>query len=769
MVSRYCNRHCVLTIGLLTILFVAPVYADIAQWEKGADITPTTSTDFGSTTFDQSLTALKATHANAVSFVVQLYQSDTHSSDVAPGSNTPTDTSLVHAIKKAHALDMAVTIKFHDDSRTGEWRALIDPSDRTEWFATYGAQVKHYAQVAQNNRVEEIVIGTEMIDLSSDAHNSTNTANWRALIASVRTLFTGKLTYAANWGTGWADEKNQIAFWDALDYAGIDAYYTLGSNYNENSVSSYLTYWDQWAMSDVSQFQQKVNKPIIFTEVGYKSTTGAHVVPGDYTIEHGYNDTEQAHAYEALFSYWATVGYIKGLYLWEWKSTPNAGGVGDTDYTPQNKTAQNVMTSWFGGSGIAISRPQPPIIRTTAKITHAIIPLGTSQTITATVENAGGTLSNSIVDIEIYNASGAKVYQHYEENQTMGASSSVAYSVSWLAPEPGIYTVSIGVFGQGWNPAYIWSGSIATFTVGDTVTLPPVFNTSTTVSTASVVVNNQEGIMVNVQNTGGAMSNGLIDIEIYNGANQQVFQKFYDAQSFNTNESKQFQINWGVQRIDTYRIAVGVFGTEWSKNYIWIDSTATFKGVGPSPITIVPTPTPTTTTIATTTPVIIPISTTTPVVIISTPTSTTPIIATTSPATTTLPVMIPVVSTSTVATTTAPTTIIVLPITTPVVPPSVPLNMQVWWPTTNSTIGGTLPFKAMLNTMPVDTYEMYWQVDGGSQNWMYNAPQEYPHKEAWVDVSGWNWKGSGPYTLTFIAKNSTGILITKDVLVNIAH
>lgn len=51
---------------------------------------------------------------------------------------------------------------------------------------------------------------------------------------------------------------------------------------------------------------------------------------------------------------------------------------------------------------------------------------------------------------------------------------------------------------------------------------------------------------------------------------------------------------------------------------------------------------------------------------------------------------------------------------------------------------------------------MYWQVDGGTLVEMPDSYADYPHKEAIVDLTNWNWKGSGPYVITFVIKDLSG-------------
>jgi endoglucanase len=81
-------------------------------------------------------------------------------------------------------------------------------------------------------------------------------------------------------------------------------------------------------------------------------------------------------------------------------------------------------------------------------------------------------------------------------------------------------------------------------------------------------------------------------------------------------------------------------------------------------------------------------------------------------------------------------------------------DVNVWWPTNGAHMVGTQPFKAMIAGMDVSQYTMYWQVGDGQLNQMDNNYTDYQHKEASVDLSGWTWHGSGPYVVTFIAKQN---------------
>jgi endo-1,4-beta-D-glucanase Y len=95
----------------------------------------------------------------------------------------------------------------------------------------------------------------------------------------------------------------------------------------------------------------------------------------------------------------------------------------------------------------------------------------------------------------------------------------------------------------------------------------------------------------------------------------------------------------------------------------------------------------------------------------------------------------------------------------PTAPAPVTGKLNIWWPSNGSTVIGTQPFKAMLENNDVANYAMYWQVDGGQLNLMRNDITDYPHKQADVNVSGWNWRSSNQYTITFVAKDASGTTI----------
>lgn len=579
MKKRWYILFFIFSIAVSPLLMATSAQAAVSNWQKGASTVPRSDTDYASDSFKQSMRDLKATNSNYVTMVIPLYQSNIYATNVEKGWNTPTNQALIDGINYAHSIGLKVNLKPHVDSYDGQWRASINPGDRNAWFGSYGFHLKNYAQIAADHGVEQMTIGSELINMAAHDANGTNTQKWNALIAEVRAIFGGQLTYSANWGgPGWTDEKNRIQFWSNLDKIGISAYYPLATN--DTSVNGFKQKWGEINANDITPLQQKYNKPVIFTEVGYRSLDWAHWAPYEYNGSGTPDQGEQARLYEALYSYWNEHGTMEGVHWWDWSTNPNAGGQGNIDYTPQNKQAEEVMRTWNGSEA-----PTPP-------------------------------------------------------------------------PTP-----------EG-DPKFASAARIHS-------------------STGSVKVGQTFSISADIQNTGTAASNILVDIEIFNESGQRVFQEFKGSQQFAHNETKTYTITWTPDTVGKYSVAIGIFNNSWTKLYRWDYPVATFNVI---------------------------------------PQDQTP------------------------------------PPTTPPTPTNYSIN--IWWPTDGKYISGTQPYKAMIEGLNISEYTMYWQVDGDTLNIMANSLEDYPHKESLVNVSTWNWRGSGPYTLTFVAKDKLGkVIATKDITI----
>ena len=291
--------------------------------------------------------ALAATGATWAGVLVTQYQADATATTIAPDPNrTPTDAAVVAAITEFHNRGLKVMLKPHVDSEDGAWRGTFQPSNPTAWFSSFQTFIVHYATLARDNNVEMLCFGTEYTKLSGTTFQS----DWAAVIAAIRNAgYTGLLAYAAN-ATFAGDEFTSVSFWDQVDVIGLDAYFPLTSK-TDPTITQLIAAWSsnkngENVVADVQNFANAhPGKPVIFTEIGYRSVAGANTAPYDFTLAGAVDPIEQENCYEAMYEVWSQENSLmKGNLWWSWSVPMPASN--DTDYTPWTKVAETVLKNW---------------------------------------------------------------------------------------------------------------------------------------------------------------------------------------------------------------------------------------------------------------------------------------------------------------------------------------------------------------------------------------------------------------------------------------
>lgn len=278
---------------------------------------------------------------NSLLFSVNGYQKNAGSAEIyVDPEKTPGDEQWRQLFKIARDHRMKIIFMpkiLLSEPRGSEWRGVIDPGHEWDkWFSQYGEFILHYARLAEQCGVDVFIIGSELV--STEKH----TKRWKELIAKVRRVFsTGRLTYSANW-----DHYEEVRFWDDLDMAAMTTYFKTASKPNPK-LSELRASWKKHRKS-ILRWQQKVGKPILFTEVGWCSQEGCSVEPWNYYRQQdcaAEGLEEQRRNYAAFITTWNDCDVIAGVVWWEW--TPAEGGYGDCGYSPKNKPAQLELRRWF--------------------------------------------------------------------------------------------------------------------------------------------------------------------------------------------------------------------------------------------------------------------------------------------------------------------------------------------------------------------------------------------------------------------------------------
>jgi len=313
---------------------------------------------------------LRATGANYTAVMATWYVQTYDSTTIAPDSSSPTDAAVVAAIQNLQAQGITVTLKPHVDSLDGIWRGEFTwPSSDattaqqqawlTAWFTSYQPFILHFAQIASDNNVGVMVIGTEFAQLTGSNCAGSCELYWKQyVIDPLRESYPNlTLAYGAN-ATSVGDEFTSVTFWDDIDIIGVDGYFPL-TGHADPTIAQLVSAWTT-SSSNVNGFAPEATlknlssahpgKPLIFSEIGYTSTAGTNEAPYNYTPTGAYDPTEQEDCYEAFFEVFsADTSWMKGVFWWDWSVSPP--GTDDTGYSPQTKPAgTTILPEWYGAT-----------------------------------------------------------------------------------------------------------------------------------------------------------------------------------------------------------------------------------------------------------------------------------------------------------------------------------------------------------------------------------------------------------------------------------
>jgi hypothetical protein len=288
---------------------------------------------------------LAATGAGWMGLLTTWYMPTRSSSTIARDPDRSNDDDVVRrAIDEAHALGLKVMLKPHVDVKDGTWRAQIAPSDTGAWFDSYAAFIEHHAAIAAEKNVAMLCVGTELISMTRSPY----AGDWARVIARVRGRYAGTLVYAANANDA-ADEFTSASLWPLVDVLGLDVYTPLTAK-TDPTRAELVAAWRRNRdghdmLAAYRGFQQAWGKPLVFTEVGYRSADGANRAPWDWGASLAADPAEQADCYAALYEVWSREeAWFRGPFWWSWDvAGPKAG---DTGYNPRGKSAEEVLRQW---------------------------------------------------------------------------------------------------------------------------------------------------------------------------------------------------------------------------------------------------------------------------------------------------------------------------------------------------------------------------------------------------------------------------------------
>lgn len=244
---------------------------------------------------------------------------------------------LTHPIEAAHARGMSLFVIPHVAywGSPWSWRGAIEftsDEQRARFFADWTRFLSEVAAICR--AADGFSIGNELDRLIQ------HEAQWRALIAAVRSQTRAHLTYASNWS-----DYERVPFWDALDAIGVQAYFPLTA-VEQPTREQLLQAW-QAPLQRLAQFSKRWGKPVVFTELGYPAALSAAREPWAFAEQ---PDNPLALAVQercletALEAIEPHREWLRGAFLWKWF----VGDARRANFRLQQAQLQAVIARAFG-------------------------------------------------------------------------------------------------------------------------------------------------------------------------------------------------------------------------------------------------------------------------------------------------------------------------------------------------------------------------------------------------------------------------------------
>jgi hypothetical protein len=250
---------------------------------------------------------VRSLDANSITISFPLFTTGPDSSSVFGNSTTPSPARLDSVIRTAQAAGLRITLRPTLDEASllaaspNDWRGNIEPDSPSAWFASYSAFLAPYFELAQKDRVQTFVVGTELTSLQDEP-------GWASLVSKAKALYKGELTYAANW-----DSYVEGSIPIPVTRIGVDAYPPLKNLDDNATVGQLVAGWDAW-------LDQKTTGSLpdtLFYEVDAPAVDGAYGEPATYGYGGQRNYQVQVNWFKAACTV-ARQRDASGLYWWRY-------------------------------------------------------------------------------------------------------------------------------------------------------------------------------------------------------------------------------------------------------------------------------------------------------------------------------------------------------------------------------------------------------------------------------------------------------------------
>ncbi len=296
---------------------------------------------YGSTLAKESLQRLDEIGSNAIAIVPYSYMRDPEKPSYIPiiqSTGGENDQAVLFSHYEAKKMGMSTMLK--PQIWVGRsWPGDIKMNSKKDWetfFENYYRWTRHYAMLAEINGLDSYCIGVEFAKATLAKEQE-----WRQLIKKLRGIYSGQLTYAANWG----DEFENLSFWDELDFIGLNCYYPLSKG--DNPSRRELTKAFDKVIDKIEVVCKKYKKPLVFTEIGFRSVEGPWKNPHAKEAGRAFNDAHQKLCYEVVLESIKNKKWCNGILWWKWPSYMTYRGKNNVGFSPNAKATEKIVEKYF--------------------------------------------------------------------------------------------------------------------------------------------------------------------------------------------------------------------------------------------------------------------------------------------------------------------------------------------------------------------------------------------------------------------------------------
>ncbi len=189
------------------------------------------------------------------------------------------------------------------------WRGEINFEKTEEWdrfFGDYENWIVQMAKLAEAHGAGTFCIGLEFTFAQKQD------ARWRKIIAAIRQVYHGQLTYGGNW-----DSFQEVTFWDALDEIGVLAYFPLTKTENPGREEISAA-WEKKCAELTAYSKAHGNKKFVFVEIGYNRSARAAAEPWAFKMGGASADEIQQRCIEVALDLPQRCQALAGMYWWKW-------------------------------------------------------------------------------------------------------------------------------------------------------------------------------------------------------------------------------------------------------------------------------------------------------------------------------------------------------------------------------------------------------------------------------------------------------------------